>query len=180
MRAALPHRHVLVLALVTHIVTLTRAVDSCSWSCRYRAAQRLPTSLVPLELARCTTAQHRHCQIRNRTVEQGFSRAVLFVAMTTIPPRSGRSLQRAVDSLYSQQRQPDGCAPPPPGRLLPWPPAAWLLRLRTKRQAALVPARLLSRAFKNARAPVCACARLHLRSSRDARPTERLPHFAVV
>ena len=96
------------LLLVTLPVALS--VDSCSWSCRYRAAQRVPTVFVPLSQMKCTVPARKHCQLRNGTSSAqtpASSRVSLFVAMTTIPPRAGRSLQRAVDSLFTQKRRPD-------------------------------------------------------------------------
>lgn len=83
------------------------ALDSCGFSCRYRAAQRIPTYMVPLGLAKCTV-DARHCGARNFTPAATMApRPGLLVAMTTIPPRAGRSLRTAVDSLFAMRRKPD-------------------------------------------------------------------------
>ena len=83
------------------------ALDSCAWSCRYHAAMRVPSVLVPLDLAKCTVALH-HCGARNTTAARPSAPVPgLYVAMTTIPPRAGKHLQEAVESLFKMRRQPD-------------------------------------------------------------------------
>lgn len=101
-----------VVCLVTLLLAtrprLASGVDSCPWSCRYRAASRIPTVFIPLSLAKCTVPAKKHCIPRNVTSSvPATARTALFVAMTTIPPRAGRPLQRAVDSLFTQRRLPD-------------------------------------------------------------------------
>ena len=96
---------VLLLVLLQCLAT-SCALDSCGFSCRYRAAQRIPTYMIPLELVGCTA--RLHCGARNTTAAQPMApRPDLYVAMTTIPPRAGKSLRNAVDSLFAMRRRPD-------------------------------------------------------------------------
>jgi len=101
---------------------LASANDGCTWSCRYRAAGRLPTYMVPTSIIGCTSPG-RGCKARqphgNQTTaiitagggkngqEHRAGGAQLFVAITTIPPRSGSRLSHAIDSLFKQRRRPD-------------------------------------------------------------------------
>lgn len=97
----------------------------CDWPCRFRAASRLPSYLIPLELAACSVEEIHQCNARNRT-RTGHPplpiapRPQLLVAMTAIPPRSqtskarlGRAgtsnspLELAIRSIFAQQRPAD-------------------------------------------------------------------------
>ena len=91
---------------ITPLVLATVGLDSCGFSCRYRSAQRIPTYMIPLELLACTA--NPHCGARNKTASQIMApRPDLYVAMTTIPPRAGKSLRHAIDSLFAMRRRPD-------------------------------------------------------------------------
>ena len=94
-------------------VTLVGAADPCArftgitlpFSCRYRAAARLPTYKVPEDLLACTAGPG--CDRKNLSSSLSTESPKLFVALTTIPPRAGPMLQRSVDSIFRQHRLPD-------------------------------------------------------------------------
>ena len=79
-----------------------------AWSCRYASATRQPTIMIPLEALDCTTKPLSRCQARrgNWTNQEAVA-PLLYVALTTIPPRSGAPLARAVHSIFNQRRVPD-------------------------------------------------------------------------
>jgi hypothetical protein len=79
-----------------------------AFSCRYYAATRLPSVMIPLDVLGCKTKPLDRCKAREGNWTQPSApRPQLFVAITTIPPRAGAPLQRAVDSIYRQRRMPD-------------------------------------------------------------------------
>ena len=97
---------------------------ACDWSCRYRAATRLPTYMIPLSLEACSVEERAHCGARNDTALQhvvsptNSSRPALYVAMATIPPRVAWSrtthsavVRVALQSLRDQTRAADAVLP---------------------------------------------------------------------
>jgi len=78
------------------------------WSCRFGSALRLPSVLVPLDAAGCTTKPADRCSSRSGNWSlASVPPPRLYVAITTIPPRAGPPLQHAVDSIFKQRRLPD-------------------------------------------------------------------------
>ena len=68
--------------------------DNCIFSCRYRAAQRLPSWRPPLSLAPCALAagQRVHCRARNVTAQTTRHTIItaprFVVALATLPPQN--------------------------------------------------------------------------------------------
>ena len=98
------------LVLATPVAGVVRSSlkDNCIFSCRYRAAQRLPSWRPPLTLVPCAlpAALAQRCRARNATQSMR-SRPVprFVVAITTLPGR-GEKLIHAVRSLLENQRVP--------------------------------------------------------------------------
>ena len=107
------------LRLYTHDPVLILWIDFVPVLCADRAASRLPSYHVPLELANCSVKETQHCGARNRTrmnriehydgrsVERpSLPRPLLFVAMASIPPALSPSSAAATrrSSLRSSRR----------------------------------------------------------------------------
>lgn len=112
-------RHIMILATLALLILATSAdaryamqMDGCVYSCRWRAARRLPSWHPPLRLISCSLpkALSPRCAARNHTMASAAATNAttprIVVAMTTCPGRAN-SVFGAVSSLLRNTRQPE-------------------------------------------------------------------------